>query len=45
MSPLLMEAMLIKSYEEKWFRDPIVKYVHKTTDYDMKYEDDKRVLG
>ncbi len=35
MSPLLKESMMVKAYEEEWFRDPIVKYLKQTTSKDV----------
>lgn len=45
LGPLLHEAMLVKSYEEQWFRDPIVKYLLKTSGKDLKLADDKTLFG
>ena len=41
---VLQEAMLVKSYEDSWFREPIVKYL-KMKSKDVALESDKKVFG
>lgn len=41
MGLLLKEAMLVKSHEEEWFRNPIVKYIKQTTQKDLTTKEDK----
>lgn len=36
--------MLVKSYENDWFREPIVNYM-KRKDKDCEFDDDKALFG
>jgi hypothetical protein len=45
MGPVLREAMMVKSFEEEWFRDPIVKYLKQTTQKDLTLLEDKIVFN
>ena len=45
MGPVLREAMMVKSFEEDWFRDPIVKYLKQTTQKDLSLLEDKVVFN
>ncbi len=36
--------MLVKCYEENWFRDALIKYCTKVVSKDLKYSDDKMVV-
>lgn len=45
MGPLLRDAMMVKSFEEEWFRDPIVKYLKQTTQKDLNLHEDKIVFN
>ncbi len=36
--------MLVKAYEDDWFREPIVKYL-KIKGEDLAFDDDKKVIG
>ena len=45
MGPVLREAMMVKSFEEDWFRDPIMKYLKQTTQKDLSLLEDKVVFN